>query len=148
LVHYCEEDDKYFVKIRYGSEAFLQYINGFCEIIIVSTSGVEYSDIIIDNLNINNSFISHKIYTENYHDINLSNINRDMKKTFFICHQDNFLNAPKNNIIVLKEFNGDETDKEFIKLHKEFQNIENNEINDVRNVITTMRNNIMKEIIE
>ena len=148
LVHYCEEDDKYFVKIRYGSEAFLQYINSFCEIIIVSTSGVEYSDIIIDNLNINNSFISHKIYTENYHDINLSNINRDMKKTFFICHQDNFLNAPKNNIIVLKEFNGDETDKEFIKLHKEFQNIENNEINDVRNVITTMRNNIMKEIIE
>ena len=148
LVHYCEEGDKYFVKVRYGCEIFLQYIHDFCEIIIVSTSGIEYSDIIINNLNSNVCLINHKIYTENYHDLNLSLINRDMNKTFFICHQDNFFNAPKSNIIKLKEFDGDEKDKEFVKLHTEFKNIEKKEINDVRNIINNIRNNIMKEIIE
>ncbi len=148
LVHYCEEGDKYFVKVRYGCEIFLQYIHDFCEIIIVSTSGIEYSDIIINNLNSNICLINHKIYTENYHDLNLSLINRDMNKTFFICHQDNFFNAPKSNIIKLKEFDGDEKDKDFVKLHTEFKNIEKKEINDVRNIINNIRNNIMKEIIE
>lgn len=148
LVHYCEENDKYFVKVRFGCETFLQYIHNFCEIIIVSTSGVEYSDIIIDNLNKNNCFINYRIYTEKYSNLNLSKINRDMNKTFFICHEDNYINAPESNIIKLKEFDGDETDKEFVKLHKEFKNIEKKEINDVKYIIPNLRNNIMKEIIE
>ena len=148
LVHYCEENDKYFVKVRFGCETFLQYIHNFCEIIIVSTSGVEYSDIIIDNLNKNNCFINYRIYTEKYSNLNLSKINRDMNKTFFICHEDNCINAPESNIIKLKEFDGDEKDKEFVKLHKEFKNIEKTEINDVKYIIPNLRNNIMKEIIE
>lgn len=54
------------------------------------------------------------------------------------------MNAPKENIIKLKEFNGDVKDKEFIKLLNEFKNIENMEIEDVRNIIPNIKNNITK----
>lgn len=142
LVHYCEEKDNYFVKVRFGAENLIEYLHNFCEIIIVSTSGTEYSEIIVNNLNKNRGLISHRIYTEEYENVDLSEINRDKNKTFVICSDDNFLSAPKENIIKLKEFNGDEKDKEFIKLLNEFKNIENVEILDVRNIIPNIKNNI------
>ena len=148
LVHYCEEKDNYFVIVRYGCENFIEYINNFCEVIVVSTSGIEYSDIIINNLDKNKSLINNRIYNDNFKDLDLSKINRDMNKTFFICHEYNFLNAPKSNIIKLKEFDGDEKDKEFVKLHEEFKKIENEKIDDVKTIITEIQNNIEKEVIE
>lgn len=144
LVHYCEENDNYFVKVRFGSENLIEYMHNFCEIIIVSTSGIEYSDIIVNNLNKNRGLISHRIYSEEYENIDLSEINRDKNKMFVICSDEDFLNAPKENIIKLKEFNGDEKDKEFVKLLNEFKNIENLEIKDVRNIIPNIKSNITK----
>ena len=148
LVHYCEENDNYFVKVRFESENFMDYIHNFCEIIIVSTSGDEYSDIIINNLNKNKCIIDHRIYTEEYKDFNLSEINRDFNKTFIICHNDNFFNAPKSNIIKLNEFDGDENDKEFSKLKKEFKKIENMDINDIRDIIFNIRKNFINDVKE
>lgn len=144
LVHYCEENDNYFVKVRFGAENLIEIIHNFCEVIIVSTSGIEYSDIIANNLSKNRGLISHRIYTEEYENVDLSEINRDKNKIFIICSDDDFLNAPKENIIKLKEFNGDVKDKEFIKLLNEFKNIENMEIEDVRNIIPNIKNNITK----
>ena len=144
LVHYCEEKDNYFVKVRFGAENLIEYIHNFCEIIIVSTSGIEYSNIIVNNLSKNRGLISYRIYSEEYENIDLSEINRDKNKMFVICSDDDFLSAPKENIIKLKEFNGDEKDKEFIKLLNEFKNIENLEIKDVRNLIPNIKNNINK----
>ena len=148
LVHYCEENDNYFVKVRFGCESFINYINNFSEVIIVSTSEIEYSEIIIDNLNKNNCLINYRIISEKYKDLDLSKINRDIKKTFFICHKENFLNAPKSNIIQLKEFNGEEEDKIFVKLYEEFKKIEVNKIDDIRNIIPLIQKNISDEIIE
>ena len=148
LVHYCEEDDNYFVKVRYGCENFIEFINNFCEVIIASTSGKEYSDIIIDNLNKDNCTINNRIYSDCYKDLDLSKINRDMNKTIFICHEDNFLKAPKSNIIKLKEFDGDEKDKEFVKLLQEFKKIQNVKIDDIRKVIPDIENNIINAAIE
>lgn len=79
LVHYCEENDNYFVKVRFGAENLIEYIHNFCEVIIVSTSGIEYSDIIANNLSKNRGLISHRIYTEEYENVDLSEINRDKK---------------------------------------------------------------------
>ena len=129
LVHYCEEDDNYYAKVRFGSENFLKEISNFFEIIVVSTSGKEYSNIIIDNINKGDKcYVIHRLYTENYIEgINLSKINRDFKNIIFVCHEYNFLNAPKENIILLKEFNGEEDDREIIKLHNELKLLMNND---------------------
>ena len=139
LVHYCEENDNYFVKVRYGGESFLEYVHKFCEIIILSTSSSEYSDIVIENINKKNNIIEHKIYSENYDSIDLSKINRDMDKTFIICHNNNFFNAPEKNIIKLKEFTGDENDKEFVELHKMFIKFEIDRGHKVQNLISKIK---------
>lgn len=149
LVHYYEENNNYFVKVRFGCENFIRYISNFCEIIIVSTSGIEYSEIIIDNLKKTYCPINHRIYSENYKDLDLSKINRDMNKTFFICHEENFLNAPKSNIIKLKEFDGDEQDKELEKLYQEFKKMEEGlKKEDIKHIIQEIQNDIKKEVIE
>ena len=135
LVHYCEENDNYFVKVRLGSENFLEYIKSFCEIIIITTSSKEYSDIIIDNLNKKGNVIKHRIYVEDYNYLDLSKINRDMNKCIFISHEINFMKEPQENSLILKGFYGDETDKEFIKLEKEFKKLETKKIDDIRNNI-------------
>ena len=146
LVHYCEEGENYFVKVRLGSEKFLDFIKKFCEIIIISTSSKEYSDIIIDNLNKKGDVIKYRIYTEENSILNLSKINRELNKCIFISHEENFMKQPKENSIILKGFYGDEGDKEFIKLEKEFKKIENLEKNkDIRDVIKDIQNNINKE---
>ena len=117
LVHYCEENDNYFVKVRLGS------------------GSKEYSDIIIDNLNKKGNVIKHRIYVEDYNYLDLSKINRDMNKCIFISHEINFMKEPQENSLILKGFYGDETDKEFIKLEKEFKKLETKKIDDIRNNI-------------
>ena len=148
LVHYCEEDNNFFVKVRNGCEDFLDFIHNFCEIIIFSTSGIEYSNIVIDNLNKNSCLIDNRIYKENHKDIDLSKINRDLNKTFFICHEENFFNVPKENIIKLTEFDGDENDKEFLKLLEEFEIIENKTINDIRDIIPKIQSKVENGVNE
>ena len=146
LVHYCEEGENYFVKVRLGSENFLEYIKTFCEIIIVSTSSKEYSDIIIDNLNKKGEVIKHRIYAEDNTLLDLSKINRDMNKCIFISHEPKFMKEPEDNSLILKGFYGDETDKEFIKLEKEFKKLEKLEIKDIKTFINEIQNNLDKNI--
>ena len=145
LVHYCEEGDNYFVQVRPGLENLFDFIKTFCEIIIVTTSSKEYSDIIIDSLNKNENIIKHRIYVEDNILLDLSKINRDMNKCIFISHEANFMKQPEENSIILKGFYGDENDKEFIKLEKEFKNIEKQQIKDIRINIKEIQGNINKE---
>ena len=153
LVHYFEEDDNYYAKVRFGSENFLKDISNFFEIIVVSTSGKEYSDIIIDNINKGDKcYVEHRLYTEDFTEgINLSYINRDFKKIIFVCHESNFLNVPKNNLILLKEFNGEEEDREIVKLNNELNKLINDnkilENNfDIRNEVPKIMERIMLNI--
>ena len=148
LVHYCEEGENYYAKVRFGSENFLKNISNCFEIIVVSTSGKEYSDIIIDNINKDDKcYVEHRLYTENFKKgLDLSNLNRDVKRLVFICHEYNFLKAPKENIILLKEFKGEEDDREIIKLYNELKLLNNDnklEKNfDIRDLIPTIMQRI------
>ena len=127
LVHYCEEGDNYYAKVRFGTENFLKNISNFFEIIVVSTSGKEYSNIIIDNLNKDNKcYVEHRLFIEDFTEKqDLTNINRDLRKIIFVCHDYDFINAPKENIILLKEFLGEEEDREIVKLYSELKQLIN-----------------------
>ena len=143
LVHYCEEGDNYFAKVRFGSENFLKNLSNFFEIIIISNSNQEYSNIIIDNLNKNGKcYVKHRIYTEDFNENqDLSKINRDLDKILFVCHDYDFINAPKENIILLREFLGEEEDREIVKLYHELKMFINsyNKVKDdnfdIRNIV-------------
>ena len=145
LVHYCEEGDNYYAKVRFGTENFLKNISNFFEIIVISTSGKEYSNIIIDNLNKDNKcYVEHRIFIEDLSEKqDLSKINRDLRKIIFVCHDYDFINAPKENIILLKEFLGEEDDREIVKLFCEIKQFINSyDTNDEDNF--DIRNSIPK----
>ena len=139
LVHYYEEGNNYFVKVRCGTEDFLKTMSEFCEIIIVSTSSKEYTDIIIQNINSDKCYINYTIYKEIYDDrndiVDFSLINRDIKKCIFICHENNFFNAPKENIVKLNEFLGEEDDREILYLQVELMKLSANNVEDVTIII-------------
>ena len=140
LVHYYEEGENYFVKVRQGTDEFLKTLHDFCEIIIVSTSSKEYTDIILENLNKEKKYVDNAIYKDlcdtNNSEINFEKINRDNKKCIFICHdKKDFFNAPNNNIIELKEFNGEEEDQEIMWLKEELIKLKNDSNNDIENIL-------------
>ena len=142
LVHYCEENNNYFVKVRCGVENFIKKISEFCEIIILSTSSKEYTDIIVNRINKGKEYVKNIIYKEIYdelneYELNLSNINRNLNKCIFICHEKEFYGAPSKNILQISEFEGDESDKEIVYLQNELAKIENiNGVTDVSYLIT------------
>ena len=143
LVHYFEENNDSFVKIRWGVEDCFSQISDFCEISLISTSSQEYTEKIMEKLNRNKKYVSNIIYKEDEDDnLNLSLINRDMDKCIYVCHEEEFFNAPKNNILTLTEFEGDESDREMLFLCKELKRIKNEDIDDVTQIIPDMINNI------
>jgi len=143
LVHYWEENNDSFVKIRWGVEDCFSQISDFCEISLLSTSSQEYTEKIVEKINHNKKYVSNVIYKEDDDDkLNLSLINRDMNKCIFVCHEEEFFNAPKNNILTLTEFDGDEIDREMLFLCKEIKRIKNEDIDDVTQIIPDMMNNI------
>ena len=162
LVHYYEEGENYFVKVRQGTDEFLKTLHNFCEIIIVSTSSKEYTDIILENLNKEKKYVDNAIYKDlcdtNNSEINFEKINRDIKKCIFICHdKKDFFNAPNNNVIELKEFNGEEEDQEIMWVKEELIKLQNESNDDIENILRNINeiinnnrngdnNNIKKEI--
>ena len=143
LVHYFEEDNESYVKIRWGVEDCFSKIWDFCEISIVSTSSIEYTEKIVERFNSKGNYIKNKINKEDDEDnLDLSLINRDLNKCIFICHEEEFFNAPKNNILRLSEFQGDDSDREMLFLYKEIIKLKNENISDIRKVIPEMENNI------
>ncbi len=145
IVHYYEKDNNYFVKVRVGSDDFIKSMSKFCEIIIISSSAKEYTDIIINNYNKDRCYVNYTIYKELFDEDNevldLSLINRDMKKCIFICHTDDFFNAPKSNIIKLSEFVGEENDQEFVYLNNELKKLSINNISDVKDFLQNIKIN-------
>ena len=143
LVHYWEENNDSYVKIRWGVEDCLSQISDFCEISLISTSSQEYNEKILEKFNQNGKYVSNIIYKEDDEDkLNLSLTNRDMNKCIFICHEEEFFNVPKKNILTLTEFQGDERDREILFLCKEIMKIKNKDIYDVSEIIPEMMYNI------
>ena len=145
LVHYWEEKDNCYVKVRCGVEDCFNKIYDFCEITIVSTSSKEYTDIVVDNINKKKCYIQNRIYKELFDEdenFDLSLINREMNKCIFICHEEEFFNAPKTNILQLTEFNGEESDREIIFLCKELMRLKNDDINDITQFLPEISNNV------
>jgi TFIIF-interacting CTD phosphatase-like protein len=111
----------------------------FCEKIKVSNSSKKYTDIIIQNINNDKCYINYSIYKEMYDDrndiVDFSIINRDIKKCIFICHEYDFFNAPKENIVKLNEFLGEEDDREILYLQVELMKLSANNVEDVTIII-------------
>ena len=117
LVHFYEDNNEAYVKVRMGAENFITVLSQFCEIVIFTASTRNYCDIVIDGFECKDK-IDYKLcreYTDEKDGINikdLSKLGRDLNKVIIIDNiEDNYKLQPDNGLNII-DFEGDENDNE------------------------------------
>ena len=117
LVHFFEDNNEAYVKVRMGAECFISILSQFCEIVIFTASTKFYADTVIDGLDCKD-LIDHKLYREHTYDYNginvkdLSKLDRDLNKVIIIDNiEENYMFQPNNGLNII-DFEGDENDNE------------------------------------
>ena len=140
LVHFFEDNDEAYVKVRMGAENFITVLSQYCEIVIFTASTKYYADIVLDGFDCKN-LIDYKLYrdhTNEYNGINvkdLSKLGRDLNKIIIIDNlEDNYIFQPDNGLNI-SEFEGDENDNELQFL-----------LEDLLEVVTVPGKNVIDEL--
>ena len=117
LVHFFEDNNEAYVKVRMGAERFISTLSQYCEIVIFTASTNYYCDIVIDGFDCKDK-IDYKLcreYTVEDNGINikdLSKLGRDLNKIIIIDNiEDNYKHQPYNGLNI-SDFEGDENDNE------------------------------------
>ena len=117
LVHFFEDENEAYVKVRMGTENFIRQLSKFCEIAIFTASTQNYADIVIDGLDCKD-LIDYRLYREHTTLINgvnikdLSKLGRDMNKIIIIDNIEENYQLQPNNGLNISDFEGDESDNE------------------------------------
>ena len=118
-------DYKGIMQIRPGLIEFFQNIKSYYEIIIFSLGNKQYTDAIIDSIDINNKYIDYRLYQEHCIKINgdyvkdLSKIGRAIDKIIIVDNLPQNYRLHKDNGINIKSFYGDNpNDKVLFHLSK------------------------------
>ena len=117
LVHYFENENEAYVKVRMGTENFIRKLSKFCEIAIFTASTQNYADIVIDGLDCK-ELIDYRLYRQHTTVINginikdLSKLGRDMNKIIIIDNIEENYQLQPNNGLNISDFEGDEDDNE------------------------------------
>ena len=117
LVHYFENENEAYVKVRMGTENFIRKLSKFCEIAIFTASTQNYADIVIDGLDCK-ELIDYRLYRQHTTVINginikdLSKLGRDMSKIIIIDNIEENYQLQPNNGLNISDFEGDEDDNE------------------------------------
>ena len=127
---------------------FLNELNELYEIITFTAGTKDYADNILNQLDINGDIIKYRLYRQHtsivgcnvYKD--LSKIGRDLSKTIIIDNlRENFKMQPNNGIFI-KTWTSDINDIQFRDLKKILKDIVNYNVNDVREIILKMNDEI------
>ena len=117
LVHYFEDENEAYVKVRMGTENFIRKLSKYCEIAIFTASTQNYADIVINGLDCKD-LIDYRLYREHTTLINgvnikdLSKLGRDMNKIIIIDNIEENYQFQPNNGLNISDFEGDECDNE------------------------------------
>ena len=142
LVHFFEDNNEAYVKVRMGAECFISILSQFCEIVIFTASTKFYADTVIDGLDCKD-LINHKLYREHTYDYNginvkdLSKLGRDLNKVIIIDNiEENYMFQPNNGLNII-DFEGDENDNELHFI-----------LEDLLKVVTVLGKNVIYELPE
>jgi len=140
-----EREQGWRIAKRPGLDFFIQYLSNFYEIIVVSTSSPVIAAPLIDKIDpyglimyrlYKDSLVTHKKKQVK----DLSQYNRDVKKTILIdINADGFALQPNNGITISK-FNGDKNDTELLKLIPFLETMVITAPDDVRPVLKSYAN--------
>ena len=124
LVHYFEDENEAYVKVRMGTENFIRTLSAYCEIVIFTASTKYYADIVIDGLDCKDQ-IDYRLYRQHTTVIDgvnikdLSKLGRDLNKIIIIDNIEENYQFQKNNGLNISDFEGDENDNELDFLLKD-----------------------------
>lgn len=123
LVHFQEQPDgKNQFLIRPYAQYFLKEMSKWYEVVIFTAALKDYADFILDRLDVNNSWISHRLYRRhtyfsgNVYQKDLSRLGRSLSKTLIVDNNaENFQLQPDNGIYI-KSWYDDPEDKALFQL--------------------------------
>ena len=149
LVHFFEDNNEAYVKVRMGAENFITALSQYCEIVIFTASTKYYCNIVIDGFDCKNK-IDYKLcreYTDEKDGINikdLSKLGRDLNKVIIIDNiEDNYKLQPDNGLNII-DFEGDENDNELQYILNDLLEIVKYPGKNVINELPRIRKNMQK----
>ena len=149
LVHYFEDENEAYVKVRLGAEHFIRELSKYCEIAIFTASTKYYADIVIDGLDCKD-LIDFRLYREHTSLTNginvkdLSRLGRDLSKIIIIDNIEENYQFQKNNGLNICDFEGDENDNELSFLLEDLLKLVSQPGKNVCNELPAIRRNMQK----
>ena len=149
LVHYFEDENEAYVKVRMGTENFIRELSKYCEIAIFTASTQNYADIVIDGLDCK-ALIDYRLYRQHTTLINgvnikdLSKLGRDMNKIIIIDNIEENYQLQPNNGLNISDFEGDEDDNELDYLLADLLNLVQQPGKNVCDELPAIRKNMQK----
>ncbi|CDW73412.1 nli interacting factor-like phosphatase family protein [Stylonychia lemnae] len=143
LIHFEASEKKF--KIRPNCITFLKTLSQYFEIVIFTAASQDYADWILDVLDPNKAFISHRLYRQHTQyddgvyvkDLNL--LGRDLKKTIIIDNiRENFERQDANGIEIVTWLN-DPNDRELDNLQVFLKGLVEAQVKDVRPLINLFK---------
>ena len=149
LVHYFEDENEAYVKVRMGTENFIRKLSKYCEIAIFTASTQNYADIVIDGLDCKD-FIDYRLYRQHTTLMNgtnvkdLSKLGRDIDKIIIIDNIEENYQLQPNNGLNICDFEGDEKDNELEFLLEDLLNLVKQPGKKISEELPTIRRNMQK----
>lgn len=143
IVHYVEEEEKSYVKVRFNTDNFLKNLSKFYEIIFFTSLNKDYADIIIDNIDTEKKYVNFRLYREDTINFNFKNFNKLGRKVETSIIINNYSESPVNeNELRINIFDGSEEDKELVYLEQYLIELVKFDENDIREFIPQIQEKI------
>ena len=149
LVHYFEDENEAYVKVRLGTEKFIKELSVYCEICIFTASTKYYADTVINGLG-NHNLIDYRLYRQHTYISNgvnikdLSKLGRNMEKIIIVDNIEENYQLQPNNGINISDFEGDENDNELEYLLEDLLEVVKEPGKNVINELNKVRRNMQK----
>ena len=149
LVHYFEDENEAYVKVRMGTENFIRKLSKYCEIAIFTASTKYYADIVIEGLDCKN-LIDYRLYRQHTTLMNgvnvkdLSRLGRDLNKIIIIDNIEENYQLQPNNGLNISDFEGDENDNELEYLLEDLLKLVQQPGKNVCEELNVIRRNMQK----
>jgi len=111
------------------------------ELVVYTTENAMTFYPIVDGLDPENKYIMYRLfrdatrYVDGHHTKDLFALNRDLKKVIVVDWDENTVSENRDNALILKKWEGDNSDRQLIGLTQLLQAIKQSDVDDVREVL-------------
>lgn len=149
IIH-CPDQQEIQPLIRPGTEKFLSELSQYYEIVIFTAAMQDYADFILDQIDKENKWISHRLYRQHTTVLkrsylkDIAKLGRDLKKTIIIDNASDNFQLQTDNGIFITTWIDDENDTALYDLIPVLKEIAVKKVNDVRKALRKIRDTMIR----